>query len=153
DHYPRVGADRRPSSFGLDVLAFVGIPHERAGGGVPAALPAAVDQRISPGCPCRGYPLASPDFLVCDGAERPIFFVFRVCNRGGGLSVGVVGDRRHGGYRSCTVVGRSLRGTRHTAIRSKAHGGSGALGGERARAAAAAVDHVFGLSAGARIPA
>ena len=52
-----------------------------------------------------GHPLAGADFLVRDGAARAILSLLCVCDGGGGLSLGVMGDGGHGGGGGGAAVG------------------------------------------------
>src|ERR1700687_1678548 len=82
----------------------------RGGAEFAAALPATVDNRFSSGSACGRYRVAGADLDVRHSAERAILSVFRLRDGGGGISLGVMGDGRHGGCGGGTAVGRSLRG-------------------------------------------
>src|ERR1019366_1769174 len=136
------------------VLATDGVPGACGGGDVAGALPAAVDTGFSSSGAFCGHRVAGADLDVRDGAAGAILSILRVCDGGGGVSLGAVGDGGHGGYSGGTAVGRSVRG----ASRAGTGGGSvaagdasAAAGCERAGTGSATAIHEFVLSDCARI--
>src|ERR1039457_2561985 len=147
--YPLDGAGTWACVFALAVLAFDGIPGECGGGDAAGALPAPVHQSVSSGGARGRHPLAGADFPIRDGAARTLLSLLRVRDGGGRLSLGVVGDGRHGGGSGGTAVDRSVGGAGRTGTGGgpvAAGGASAAPRRERARTGSATALHEFGVS-------
>src|SRR6266481_8708326 len=77
------GAGARLCVFALAVLAIDGVSGACRGSDAAGALPAAVDNRFSPGGARGGYRMAGADLDVCDRAAWAILSVLRVRDGGG----------------------------------------------------------------------
>src|SRR6266446_452583 len=149
--YPLDGAGARVCVFAVVLLATDCVSGACGGGDVAGALPAAVDCRLSSGRAFCRHRVAGADLDVRDGAAGTIFSILRVCNGGGGVSLGAVGDPGHGGGGGGTAVGGGVRGA-NWAGGSMAAGAASASTRCAATGSATAV-HEFGVSACARIVA
>src|SRR5260370_11387465 len=97
--YPLDGAGARVCVFAVVLLATDCLSGACGGGDVAGALPAAVDSGLSSGRAFRGHRVAGADLDVRDGATGTIFSILRVCDGGGRVSLGAVGDAWQGGGR------------------------------------------------------
>src|SRR5208282_544191 len=106
--------------FAVAVLVAVRVLGECGGGDGAGALPAGVDNRFSAGSACGRCGVAGADLDFRTGTAWTFLSFLCIRDGGSGLSLGAVGDGRHGVCGGGALVGRSARG----ASRSGTGGGS-----------------------------